>query len=408
MKAMQRETASQSAQAGIIEQESAHTSGVYPKRPLALVRGAGARVWDADGREYIDCVGGQGAANLGHAHPAIVQAVSEQANRLISCPEIFHNDQRARLLDRLAAAAPPGLERAFLCNSGAEAVEAALKFARLSTGRSEVIAAMRGFHGRTMGALSATWAPAYREPFEPLVPGFRHVPYDDLDAMYEAITGDTAAVILEVVQGEGGVHPAAPGYLQSVQRICEERGALLIVDEIQTGYGRTGRMFACEHHGLHPDLMVIAKSMAGGLPMGACLIGPRVGSLRPMAHGSTFGGNPLACAAALATLDVLIADDLPRRAARLGSYFMDKLQAIRSPLVRQVRGLGLMIGMDLKVKVTPLLQALQAAGVLALPAGSTVLRLLPPLVIQREDLDRVAEAIAATLAGRPAPPEGRL
>jgi len=402
MKAMQREFASQSVQAGIIEQESAHTSGVYPKRPLALVRGAGARVWDADGREYIDCVGGQGAANLGHAHPAIVRAVSEQAHRLISCPEIFHNDQRARLLGRLAAVAPPGLERAFLCNSGAEAVEAAIKFARLSTGRNEVVAAMRGFHGRTMGALSATWAPAYREPFQPLVPGFRHVPYNDLDAMHEAITAETAAVILEVVQGEGGVHPAAPGYLPGVQLMCEERGALLILDEIQTGYGRTGRMFACEHHGVKPDLMVIAKSMAGGLAMGACLIGPRVGSLRPMAHGSTFGGNPLACAAALATLDAMITDDLPGRAARLGSYFMDKLQAIRSPLVRQVRGLGLMIGIDLKVKVTPVLQALQSAGVLALPAGSTVLRLLPPLVIEREDLDRVAEAIAATLDGKPA------
>jgi acetylornithine/LysW-gamma-L-lysine aminotransferase len=405
MKAMQREFASQSAQAGIIEQESAHTSGVYPKRPLALVRGAGARVWDADGREYIDCVGGQGAANLGHAHPAVVRAVSEQARRLISCPEIFHNDQRARLLDRLAAVAPPGLERAFLCNSGAEAVEAAIKFARLSTGRSEVIAAMRGFHGRTMGALSATWAPAYREPFQPLVPGFRHVPYNDLDAMHEAITTETAAVILEVVQGEGGVHPAVPGYLPGVQLMCEERGALLILDEIQTGYGRTGRMFACEHHALKPDLVLIAKSMAGGLPMGACLIGPRVGSLRPMAHGSTFGGNPLACAAALATLDAMITDDLPGRAARLGSPFMDKLQAIRSPLVRQVRGLGLMIGIDLKVKVTPVLQALQSAGVLALPAGSTVLRLLPPLVIEREDLHRVAEAIAAILDGKPAPLE---
>jgi len=389
-------------QAEIIERESGHTSGVYPKRPLAIVRGAGARVWDADGREYVDCVGGQGAANLGHAHPAIVRAVSEQARRLISCPEIFYNDQRAMLLERLAAVAPSGLERAFLCNSGAEAVEAALKFARLSTGRSQVVAAMRGFHGRTMGALSATWARAYREPFEPLVPGFRHVPYNDLLAMQEAISGETAAVILEVVQGEGGVHPAEPGYLSGVQSLCEERGALLILDEIQTGYGRTGKMFASEHHGVRPDLLLVAKSMAGGLPMGACLIGPRVGSLPPMAHGSTFGGNPLACAAALATLDAMSSDDLPGRAARLGKYVTGKLEGIRSPAVRQVRGLGLMIGIELKVKVTPVLQALQAAGVLALPAGSTVLRLLPPLVIEREDLDRVVEAIAVALEGRPA------
>jgi len=205
-----------------------------------------------------------------------------------------------------------------------------------------------------------------------------------------------------VVQGEGGVHPAEPGYLLGVQSLCEERGALLILDEIQTGYGRTGKMFASEHHGVRPDLLLVAKSMAGGLPMGACMIGPRVGSLPPMAHGSTFGGNPLACAAALATLDVMVSDDLPGRAARLGSYLTGKLEGIRSPAVRQVRGLGLMIGIELKVKVTPVLQALQAAGVLALPAGSTVLRLLPPLVIEREDLDRVAEAIAVALEGRPA------
>jgi acetylornithine/LysW-gamma-L-lysine aminotransferase len=308
---MNNDTVGLEAQAGIIELESAHTSGVYPKRPLTLVRGLGARVWDADGHEYIDCAGGQGTANLGHAHPAIVKAVSEQASRLISCPEIFYNDQRALLLDRLAGAAPPGLERVFLCNSGAEAVEAALKFARLSTGRHEVVAAMRGFHGRTMGALSATWTRAYREPFEPLVPGFRHVPYNDSSVMQSAITSETAAVILEVVQGEGGVHPCDPGYLAEVKAICEARGALLILDEVQTGYGRTGKMFACEHHGMQPDLMCIAKSMAGGLPMGACLIGPRVGPLPAMAHGSTFGGNPLACAAALATLAVMRNDDLP-------------------------------------------------------------------------------------------------
>jgi acetylornithine/LysW-gamma-L-lysine aminotransferase len=385
------------AQAAIIAQESMHSSGVYPKRPLALVRGQGARVWDADGNEYVDCAGGQGAANLGHAHPAIVRAVSEQAGRLISCPEIFYNDQRALLLERLTGVAPAGLDRAFLCNSGAEAVEAALKFARLSTGRHEVVAAMRGFHGRTMGALSATWTRAYREPFEPLVPGFRHAPYNDAGAMRGAITPQTAAVILEAVQGEGGVHPSDPDYLAEVKAMCEKQGALLIVDEVQTGFGRTGRMFACEHYGVQPDLLCVAKSMAGGLPMGACLIGPRVGPLPVMAHGSTFGGNPLACAAALATLTVLREDDLPGQAARMGEHLKERLEALRSPLVRQVRGLGLMIGIELRIKVTPVLQALQARGVLALPAGATVLRLLPPLVIEREDLDRVIEAIAEVL-----------
>ncbi len=382
----------------IISLESAHTSGVYPKRPVAIVRGQGARVWDAEGNEYIDCVGGQGAANLGHAHPAITAAISAQAACLTSCPEIFYNDRRAEFLAALTQAAPAGLERAFLCNSGAEANEAAIKFARLSTGRRQVVATMRGFHGRTMGALSATWEPKYREPFAPLVPGFSHVPYNDLEALDSAITTETAAVLLEVVQGEGGVRPGDPEYLTGAQALCRERGALLIVDEIQTGYGRTGRLFASEHAALAPDLLTVAKSMAGGLPMGACLLGPRVGELDKMTHGSTFGGNPLVCAAALAALDVMRREQLPERAARLGDHLQTGLRAIESPVIREVRGLGLLVGVELKVKVTPILQALQARGVLALPAGATVLRLLPPLVIESADLDRVVDAVAGVLA----------
>lgn len=386
------------AHAAILETESAHTSGVYPKRPIAIVRGQGARLWDADGHEYIDCVGGQGAANLGHAHPAIVAAIAEQAQRLISCPEIFYNDCRADLLTALTAVAPAGLSRAFLCNSGAEAIEAAIKFARLSTGRTRIVAAMRGFHGRTLGALSATWEPKYRQPFEPLLPGFSHTPFNDLAALEQAIGPETAGVMLEIVQGEGGVRPADAAYLHTAQTLCRERGALLIVDEVQTGFGRTGKLFACEHFGLEPDLLALAKSMAGGLPMGACLIGPRAGELERMSHGSTFGGNPLACAAALATLRTMQDERLPERAAELGNYLFARLRAIPSPLIREVRGLGLLVGIDLKMKVTPVLQALQTRGVLALPAGSTVLRLLPPLVISRDEIDLVVEAIAATLA----------
>jgi len=381
----------------IMALEAAHTSGVYPKRPLAIVRGQGARVWDADGNEYIDCAGGQGAANLGHAHPAIIEAISRQAAQLITCPEIFYNDRRAELLAALTEVAPAGMARAFLCNSGAEAVEAAIKFARLSTGRIGIVAAMRGFHGRTMGALSATWNKDYRQPFAPLVPGFVHVPYNDLAALDANVCDDTAAVVLEVVQGEGGVHPADPAFLAGAQTLCRERGAMLIVDEIQTGYGRTGKLFASEHYGVEPDLMTVAKSMAGGLPMGACLIGPRVGALAPMSHGSTFGGNPLACAAALATLEVMRTDDLPGRAARLGDHLLARLRTLNSPLIREVRGIGLIVGIDLRVKVTPVLQKLQALGVLALPAGSTVLRLLPPLVIEGGDLDRVVDAIGTAL-----------
>jgi acetylornithine/LysW-gamma-L-lysine aminotransferase len=382
-----------------IEREARHTSGVYPKRPLAIVRGLGARVWDADGQEYIDCVGGQGAANLGHAHPDIVAAISRQAGELISCPEIFYNDRRALLLEALTLVAPAGMTRAFLCNSGAEAVEAAIKFARLSTGRPGIVAAMRGFHGRTMGALSATYAPAYREPFKPLVPGFCHVPYNDLAAADAQITPETAAVLLEVVQGEGGVHLADPDYLCGVRQLCDERGALLILDEVQTGYGRTGRFFACERYGVTPDLMAVAKSMAGGLPMGACLIGPNIPPLPAMAHGSTFGGNPLACAAALAAIEVIQRDGLAGRADRLGATLIESVRALRSPDIREVRGLGLLVGIELRTKVTPILQRLQARGVLALPAGGTVLRLLPPLVISEPDLETVVAAIASSLPG---------
>ncbi len=397
-------TNEQMTQNDIIALESHHNSGLYSKQPLALVRGEGARVWDADGREYIDCVGGHGVANVGHAHPAVIRAVTEQVQRLVICPNGFYNDQRARLLAELTRIAPPGLERVFLCNSGAEAVEAALKFARLATRRTKVVAAMRGFHGRTFGALSATWRKVYRQPFEPLVPGFQFVPYNRLERMEQAMDEmgeEAAAVILEVVQGEGGVNPGNPDYLHGVQALCQERGALLIVDEVQTGFGRTGRMFASQHHDLRPDLMCVAKSIAGGLPMGAVLIGPRVGDLPKKVHGTTFGGNPLACAAALATIHTVEAEHLPQRAAELGARLMDGLKSIPSPLIRQVRGLGLMVGLELKGKSAPYLARLaepvNGLGVLALAAGATVMRFLPPLVISVEDVDTVVERVAAVL-----------
>jgi acetylornithine/LysW-gamma-L-lysine aminotransferase len=381
----------------IIAMEERYGSGLYTKQPLILVRGEGARLWDAEGKEYIDCVGGHGVANVGHANPAVIQAVTEQMQWLTICPNGFYNDQRAQLLAELTRISPPGLERAFLCNSGTEAVEAALKFARISTGRTKVVAAMRGFHGRTFGALSATWHEQYRQPFEPLVPGFEFMPYNRLERVQQAVDGETAAVILEVIQGEGGVNPGGGEYLRGVQSLCQERGALFIIDEVQTGFGRTGRMFASQHHALRPDLMCVAKAIAGGLPMGAVLIGPRVGELPKKTHGSTFGGNPLACAAALATINYIESEGLPQRAAELGVRLMDGLKAIPSPLVREVRGLGLMVGMELKDKSAPYLAALAERGVLALSAGATVMRFLPPLVISAEDLDTVVQQVAAVL-----------
>ena len=378
--------------------EDRHSSGVYSKRPLVIVRGRGARVWDAQGREYIDCIGGHGVANVGHCHPAIVEAIQEQAERLITCQESFYNDRRAELQAELVRIAPLGLERVFLCNSGTEAVEGAVKFARLVTGRSDIVAAKNSFHGRTMGALSATWRKEYREPFGPLVPGFSHVPYNDLAAMEEALHQDVAAVILEVVQGEGGVILGDGGYLQGVQTLCRERGALFILDEVQTGFGRTGRMFACEHHGLKPDLMCLAKGIAGGVPMGAIMIHRRLRELPKRAHGSTFGGNPLACAAALATIHAVEAEALPQRAEELGAQFLCRLRNIDSSLVREVRGLGLMVGIQLKRRAGPYLAALMERGVLALSAGPVVMRFLPPLVIGRDELEIVAQAVEEVLS----------
>jgi acetylornithine/LysW-gamma-L-lysine aminotransferase len=380
--------------------EQSHTSGVYSKRPITLVRGSGATLYDDAGRAYLDCGSGIGVANIGHCHPAVVAAIAQQAATLTVCPEAFHNDQRAQFQAELAGVLPAGMDRLFLCNSGTEAVEAALKFARLSTGRTGVVAAMRGFHGRTMGALSATWEPHYREPFAPLVPDFGHVPYNNLARLDAAVTAQTAAVLLEVVQGEGGVRPADGEFLRGAQRLCRERGALLIVDEIQTGFGRTGRMFACEHFDLEPDLLCMAKALGGGLPMGAVGIGPRVDALISGSHGSTFGGNPLACAAARAALAVIQGESLAGQAAEKGAWLIEQLRGIGSGRVREVRGLGLMVGVELKEKVAPILQTLMHDhAIIALNAGTSVLRLLPPLVITWDELERLVAALRVVLAG---------
>lgn len=387
----------------IIDLESTYTSGVYSKRPVEIVRGSGALLWDDAGREYIDCTAGHGVASIGHGRPEIAAALAAQAQRLITCSEIVYNDVRARLLERLARITPQGLDHIFLCNSGTEAVEGAFKFARLATKRTGIVAALRGFHGRSMGALAATWEPHYREPFAPLMPGVTHVRYNDLAAADAAINEQTAAVIVELVQGEGGVHVASAEYVAGLAALCRERGALLIVDEVQTGFGRTGRLFACEHYDLQPDILCLAKALGGGVPVGAICLGPRViesGRITKGAHGSTFGGNPLACAAALATLDILERENLAGRAARLGDYALEYLRGLRSPLIREVRGKGLLLGIELTRRVQPYLEALCERGILALPAGPNVLRLLPPLVITEQQLERALATVAEVLGAQ--------
>ena len=378
------------------ERELRYELPVFPKRDLTLVRGEGALVWDDEGRRYVDCVAGVGVASVGHANPAVAEALAEQARTLVTCPGIFSNDKRARLVEKLAAIAPEGLDRAFLCNSGTEAVEAAIKFARLSTGRSGIVAAMRGFHGRTLGALSATFKKEYREPFAPLVPGFSHVPFDNVEKLREAVTGECAALLLEPVQGEGGVRLPDPGYLAEARAICDAAGALLVFDEVQTGFCRTGRMFACEHSGVRPDMLCVAKAIAGGVPMGALLCGERVEAAVGR-HGTTFGGNPLACAAALAAITFMEEEELARQAEEKGAYFERRFARQRPARVRALRRAGLMVGIELKERARPHLARLAEEGVLALPAGPTVIRLLPPLVIAHEELDRVSDALHLVL-----------
>ena len=381
----------------IIEIESKHTTGLYNKQPIVFARGQGASLFDVDGVEYLDCAAGHGVANLGHAHPKVAAAMAAQAGTLVTLFESFYNEQRALLMQKMASLVP-GLNRVFFCNSGAEAVEASIKFARITTGRTNVVAAMRGFHGRTFGALSATHNKKYREAFEPLVPGFSHVPFNDIAALEAAVNDQIAAVILEPIQGEGGVYPANDAYLQAARRICDERGALLIIDEIQTGFGRTGKLFAILESGVTPDILCCAKALAGGLPMGAVLIGPGVKNLVPGAHGSTFGGNPLACATALAALTVIEEEDLAGQSAKKGEYLKEKIQEINSPLIREVRGRGLMIGIELKQKVGPYIRALQERKIIALNAGLTVIRLLPPLVITYEQIDHLVQALTEVLS----------
>lgn len=383
----------------IKELEDRYTSGVYAKKPLEIVRGKGAKVWDSEGREYIDCTGGIGVASVGHSNEYVAQAISQQADRLLTCPDAhFYNDERAKLLEKLSEISPGDLRKSFLCNSGTEAIEAAIKFARGYTGKPKIIAAMRGFHGRTLGALSATWKSKYREPFGPLVPGFKHLPYGELEELEREIKdGDTAAVLLEPIQGESGVHLPPPDYLKGVRELCDRHKVLLIIDEIQTGFGRTGRMFACEHWDIVPDILCVAKALGGGLPIGAAIMKERVRLDRGL-HGSTFGGNPLAASAALATIEYIQKNDLPKKAEENGGYFLGRLKEFEPrDVVREVRGLGLMLALQLKGKSGPYLNSLMGKGVLALPAGSTVMRFLPPLEITKVEIDRVIKALDALL-----------
>ncbi len=376
--------------------ENEYSFDVYPKRDVVIVRGENARVWDIQGREYIDCVAGHGVANIGHCNSNVVAAIQEQAQKLITCSGIFYNDVRAQLMEKLVSIAPQNLKRVFLCNSGTESMEAAIKFARFTSKKTDFICAMRGFHGRTLGALSATFNPEYRKDFEPLLPGFNFVPYNNFEKLQAAVTENTAGIILEIVQGEGGVNPGKREYLEQVSQLCRERNILFIIDEIQTGFCRTGKMFAVEHFGIEPDMMCVAKALAGGLPIGAVLCSEKI-TVPIGKHGTTFGGNPLVCAAGIAAIDFMQENQLAQQAAEKGQYLRAKLDACQFSAVREIRSLGLLFGLELKEKSKPYILKLMEEGVLALPAGPTVLRLLPPLTISYPEIDFVVDKLSEVL-----------
>jgi acetylornithine/LysW-gamma-L-lysine aminotransferase len=370
---------------------------LFQKREIALLRGKDARVWDESGKEYIDCTSGHGVASIGHANQKIVDALADQAARIITCTGSFYNDKRAALMEKLVSISPQNLKRVFLCNSGTESIEAALKFARISTGKTDFICAMRSFHGRTMGALSATYNPKYREDFKPLVPGFHFVPFNNFEKLQEKVNKNTAGILLEIVQGEGGVYPADEMYLKQVEALCRKLKIMFIIDEVQTGFARTGRLFACNHFDLQPDILCLSKAIAGGFPLGAALCSEAI-EVSLGKHGTTFGGNPLACAASLAAIDFILENDLAGEAKKKGQYFIEKMGRHSLPRIREIRQIGLMIGIELREKGQVFINRLQDEGVLVLPAGATVIRLLPPLIISYEELDIVIDKLTNVLS----------
>jgi predicted acetylornithine/succinylornithine family transaminase len=378
------------------------------ERDLVLVSGKGARLFDAEGKAYLDFAAGIAVNGFGYGDRKVLAAIKQQAARLIHASNLFHTQPAAALADRLAAVAFPS--KVFFCNSGTEAVEGALKFARKvgnEKGRFELVAFERGFHGRTLGALSVTWSPRYREPFEPLLPGVRFAPWNDLDALSSLVGEKTAAVIVEPVQGEGGVRPADPAFLDGLTALARERGALVIFDEVQSGLGRTGKMFAYQHADATPDILTLAKPLGGGLPMGAILIREELaGAIKPGDHGSTFGGNPVVAAAALAVLERLTAPGFLETIERRSAAILRGLKSLKRRFpeaVADVRGRGLMIGIEFKGEAGPVLKGLRERSVLATKAGDNVLRLLPPLVVSPRDIREflgALEAVVAQGAGR--------
>lgn len=396
----------------IIALSEKHVMKTYARHPIAFVRGKGCYLWDADGKKYLDLLAGIAVNGLGHSHPAISEAIAAQAQRLIHTSNLFYNASQAELAEQLCKHSFAG--KVFFCNSGAEANEAAVKLARIYQKKkkgepaSEIITMERSFHGRTLGMIAATGQDKVKKGFDPIPEGFRHVPYDDVDALAAVMTDQTCAVLVEPVQGEGGVRFPAAGYLQAVRDLCRKHGALLIYDEVQSGMGRTGKLFAYEHSGVAPDIMSLAKSLGAGLPIGACLASDEVAqAFEPGSHASTFGGNFLVCEAAKAFLHTLLEGGVLQNAQSSGLYFVERLKELQKkyPLIREVRGQGLMIGVDLDIPGRPLVEAALAEGLVLNAPQEKILRFVPPLIISKKEIDEaidILDDVFAAAGGKPA------
>ncbi len=380
------------------EKDQSYLARVYRKQPIALAEGKGALVRDSTGREYVDCISGLGVLNVGHSHPKVVAAIKEQAAKMMHSSNLYYVQPQIELAELLFKIS--GGFKSFFCNSGAEANEAAIKLARISTGKSEIVAAENSFHGRTIATLSATGQKKYKRGFEPLLKEFIHVKYGDVEALERALSAGTAAVLLEPIQGEGGVILPPEGYLKEVREICRRKKILLMLDEVQTAFGRTGRMFAWQLFDAEPDIFTLAKSLGGGFPIGAMLAKPEImDAFKFGSHASTFGGNHLACSAAKASIEAIIAENMPDRAQRLGAHLMGKLKELQRkyPTIKEVRGRGLMIGVELTRECASIVDKAREKGVLLNCVQDKVIRFLPPLVIEKEMLDRAVMVLDQAL-----------
>ncbi|AFS81324.1 acetylornithine and succinylornithine aminotransferase [Candidatus Nitrosopumilus koreensis AR1] len=380
--------------------EDQYMGSLYQRFPVTVERGKGAHVWDVDGKEYIDCMGGYGVALVGHQNQRVNDAIKEQIDKIITVHSSLYNKTREEFLKTLIGLAPKGLTQVHLNNSGAEAIEAAIKFARKFTGKKGMVAMKGSYHGKSFGALSLTFNPKYKKAFAPLVEKVSFASYGDIESLRETIDDDTAFVILEPIQGESGIIVAPDGFLQDVRKLCDEKGILLIFDEIQAGLGRTGRLWACDHWNTTPDILCLAKGIAGGVPMGATLVRPDIlAAMSKGEHSSTFGGNPISCAAGIAALKSITEDGLIENSEKMGKIFREGLEKLKEKhtMIREIRGKGLMIGVEMKFEVRDILMGLIREGVLMLYSGRNILRILPPLVITEEDITKVLHALDTIL-----------